>query len=111
MGSIYIREGSTNWWFRYRDADGKLKRRSSGTTIKTLALAELAKLEAEIIEEKTAKGDKHGKATLSSANVDLSLEERVERLEQAVHLLITEKGIQIEFLEAWARSSRSLLSK
>ena len=111
MGSIYIREGSNNWWFRYRDADGKLKRRSSGTTIKALALAELAKLEAEILQEKAAKGDKQAKAVLSTAKTDLTLEERVERLEEAVHRLITENNIQIQFLEAWARSSRALMSK
>lgn len=111
MGSIYIREGSGNWWLRYHDAKNKLKRRSSGTTNETLALVQLAKLEAEILEEKAAKGDKQAKAVLSTAKGDLSLEERVERLEQAVHRLMIEKDIQIQFLEAWARSSRSLLSK
>ena len=111
MGSIYIREGSTNWWFRYRNADGKLKRRSSGTTNETLALAELAKLEAETLEEKAAKEGKQAKAVLSNAKIDQSLEERVDRLENAVHHLIIEKDIQIQFLEAWARSSRSLMSK
>jgi hypothetical protein len=98
MGSIYIREGSTSWWFRYRDADGKLKRRSSGTMSEILALAQLAKLEAETIEKKAAKGATQANAVFSNSKIDLSLEERVEQLEQTLHRLMIEKDIQILFL-------------
>lgn len=35
--SIYKRKGSNNWWVRYRDANGRLHRRSTGTADEQLA--------------------------------------------------------------------------
>jgi hypothetical protein len=52
---IYKRKGTDFWYIRYRDADGKLVRRSSGTTDKGEAQAMLAEAETEVARQKQAK--------------------------------------------------------
>ena len=94
--SIYQREGSANWWLRYRGADGKIVRRSAKTTVKEVAQAQLAEAEAAVIEEKA----KNGVSAASSAFTDAllageSLEERVKALETVVRRLLLEKDVQV----------------
>lgn len=105
---VYHREGSKNWWLRYRDASGKLSRRSAETTIKAVALARLAEIEATVLEEVAAK-ESAMVEILPGDDPDAALEERVAALEDKIRRLILEKQSQIRFLEAWARSSRKLI--
>jgi hypothetical protein len=32
---LYKRHGNPNWWYRYRDADGRMQRRSSSSPTAT----------------------------------------------------------------------------
>jgi hypothetical protein len=109
--SIYQREGSANWWLRYRNADGKIVRRSAKTTVKEVALAQLAKAEAVVVEEKAKKGGPPSSTFASALSTGDSLEERVEALETAVRRLLLEKDVQVGILKAWSRSTKRLLSE
>lgn len=53
--SIYKRKGTDVWYLRYRDSDGKLVRRSSGTTDQAEAQAMLAEAQAEVTAQKRIK--------------------------------------------------------
>jgi len=105
---VYQREGSKNWWLRYRDANGKLVRRSANTTIKTVALARLAGIEAEVLAdisvESVTSNDLPG-----MTQTDKSLDQRITDLEDLVRRLLLERKSLNRFLEASARSSERML--
>ena len=108
--SIYQREGSANWWLRYRNAEGKIVRRSAKTTVKKVAQAQLSEAEAAVIEEKAKKGGPASSTFASALPAGDSLEDRVEALETVVRRLLLEKEVQVGMLRAWTRSTKRLLS-
>lgn len=109
--SIYQREGSANWWLRYRGADGKIVRRSAKTTVKEVAQAQLAKAEVAVIEEKAKQGGPASSTFASALPAGESLEERVKALETVVRRLLLEKDVQVGMLRVWVRSTKRLLSE
>ena len=49
--SLYQREGSTNWWVRYHDNSGTLRRKSTGTSDKAAAQRIANRIEEELAME------------------------------------------------------------
>lgn len=105
---IYQREGSKNWWLRYRDASGKLRRLSAGTTNKSLAQARLAELEAEVLEEIADVALQETKAP-KEVEPDTSLDARIAALETMIRRILLERESQIRFLQGSANASKQLL--
>jgi hypothetical protein len=52
---VFKREGSPNWWYSYRDADGKVQRRTARTTDKHVAEVMMAQAFAEVAAIKQAR--------------------------------------------------------
>jgi hypothetical protein len=94
-------DGSENWWFNYRDADGSLKRRSSGTTDKQVAEAVLAQALAEVAATKQARlmaaADELGLHEPSHG----TLEQRILRLEDMIGRIIRLHVGLHELLRLW----------
>lgn len=53
--SLYRREGSTNWWVRYRDEDGALRRQSTGETNEEAARRIANRIEEKLIKAAASK--------------------------------------------------------
>ena len=49
---LFKRRGSPNWWIRYADRTGRIRRESTGTTVKKLAREILAKRKVEVAENR-----------------------------------------------------------
>ena len=49
---LFKRRGSPNWWIRYADRTGRIRRESTGTIVKKLAREILAKRKVEIAENR-----------------------------------------------------------
>ena len=47
---LYKRRGSPNWWMRFSDENGRLRRESTGTKVKSLAKEILAKRHVQVAE-------------------------------------------------------------
>lgn len=102
MGSIYKPDGdrAKNWHLVYRNADGKLVRRSARTKGAEKARAKLAELEREVALEKMARG-------LPTARIEDHqpregpLDERVGVLERTVSQLVDLHIAEADLLEEW----------
>lgn len=70
--SIYQRDGSTKWWVRYRDADGKLVRESTGTEDEEVARHIAERIEQKLAAEYAAKAYGQNEANDVTDESDLS---------------------------------------
>ena len=102
MGSIYKPDDdrAKNWHIVYRNADGKLVRRSARTKDAEKARAKLAELERDVALEKMARG-------LPTARIEDHrplkgpLDERVGVLERTVSQLVDLHIAEADLMEEW----------
>ena len=106
--AIYKRYGSDNWYMYYRDADGNLRRKSTGTTNKKEAEAllstTLAKVAATKRERWMMTADELG---LDERQVG-PLDERVLRLEDMIGRIIRLHVVQYEVLREWIEDEKKI---
>lgn len=60
---LFKRRGSPNWWIRFADRTGRIRRESTGTTVKKLAREILAKRKVEVAENRNLDVKKVPKTT------------------------------------------------
>lgn len=104
--SLYKRRGTNNWWVRYRDANGRLHRRSTGTADEQLARRMAARLERELlqamVEDEERMPDDTPRQDLASAD----LTQDIARIEQ---LLVTAADHQAQAQKLAAKRVADLL--
>lgn len=81
--TIYKRDGSSYWWIRYRDSDGNVVRKSTGTKDEQAACEIAEQLEEELAKEAASEGHE---SSSSGDTADHPLDQdalghRIDRLE------------------------------
>lgn len=100
MGSIYKPDDdrTKNWYIVYRNADGKLVRRSARTKDADKARAKLAELEPEVGLEKMARGRPSARIGVHRP-LPGPLDKRVDALERTVSQLVDLHLAEADLLE------------
>jgi hypothetical protein len=98
---VYKREGSPNWWYNYRDADGKVRRRTARTTDKHVAEVMMAQAIAEVAAIKQARLSSTA-SMLDFYELQLGSDrERIDRLDRFMARLFRLLVGQYELMRLW----------
>ncbi len=112
MGSIYKRKDSNFYWMRYRDAAGKLVRRSTETSDLAEAKAALTEQQLQIQLERLGLQDLEPSPETTPYELVKSgpfLDVRVRQLELAMRRLQTYLAFQTDLLRLMTRASERLV--
>ena len=112
MGSIYKRKESNFYWMRYRDATGKLVRRSTETSDLAEAKAALAEQQLQIQLERLGLQDLKPNPAATPYPLIQSgplLDARVHRLELDMRRLEAYLAFQTDLLRLLTRASERLV--
>jgi hypothetical protein len=112
MGSIYKRNESKFYWMRYRDAHGKLVRRSTDTADLAEAKAALAEQQLRTQLERLAIADLEPNPALTPyplVGMGPRLDARVHRLERAMRRLEGYLAFEADLLRLLTRASERLV--
>jgi hypothetical protein len=106
---MYKRHGNPNWWYRYRDADGKVQRRSSGTTDRDVAELMLADALGEVATIRRARLS-DAASILGSWEVEIGSDrDRLDRLDRYTAGISRLLVGQYELLRIWLEDETARL--
>jgi hypothetical protein len=98
---VYKQHGNPNWWYRYRDADGKVQRRSSSTTDREVAELMLADALGEVATIRRARLS-DAASLLGSWELEVGSDrDRIDRLDRFNARLSRLLVGQYELLRMW----------
>lgn len=99
--SLYKREGSKNWWLRYRDAEGALIRVSTGTPDEAAARELADFLETELAKQGPAAGGDDGGTGKRAAESEA--DRLIRRIGEIEDLMLTTMRYQAQAQEITAK--------